>query len=85
MNTVVLSDLYDSLHLRAAVGQDAESQVQSLPGALGLPEQVQQGPETTLTSEPGDASLVLLDVLRPDGNQSSPLRHFGPLVGFSTI
>lgn len=83
LTLLLLSHLNTRLQLSAAVGQDAESQVQSFPGALWLPEQVQQGPETTLSPESGDASLVTLDVLRPDSNQSSPLRDFGSLVHFS--
>lgn len=48
-----------------------------------MPEQVQQRPETALGSECGDASLVTLDVLRPDRNQSSPLTDSGPPVQLS--
>lgn len=40
---------------------------------------------TTLSSESGDAGLVPLDVLCPDGDQGSPLRDFGPLVGLSAV
>ena len=75
-----LSHLHSSLQLSAAVCQDAQSQVQGFPGAIRMPEQVQQRPETALGSESGDASLVPLDVLRPDCNQSSPLTDPGPPV-----
>lgn len=77
------SHLYSCLQLSAAVAQDAESQIQSFPRALWMFNQVQQGPETTVTSESGNASLASLDVLRPDGYKGSPLRDFEPLVGFS--
>ncbi len=80
---LLLSHLYTCLQLSAAVCQDAQSQVQRFPGALWVFEQVQQGPETTLSSESGNASLITLDVLRPDSNQGSPLRGSGSLVHFS--
>lgn len=79
----LLSHLYTCLQLSAAVCQDAQRQVQGFPGVIWAFEQVQQGPETTLSSESGNASLVTLDVLRPDSNQGSPLRNSGPLVHFS--
>lgn len=76
----LVSHLFSGLRLSAAVCQDAQGQVQGLPGALRALEKLQQGPQTTLGPEPGDAGLVPLDVLRPDGHERSPLRHSGPLV-----
>lgn len=78
-----LSHLYSCLQLSAAVAQDAKSEIQSFPRALWVFNQIQQVPETTLTSESGNASLAALDVLRPNSNKRSPLGDFGPLVRFS--
>lgn len=80
---LLLSHLYTRLQFSTAICQDAQGQVQGFPGEIWASEQVQQGPETTLSSESGNASLVALDVLRPDSDQSSPLTNSGPLVHFS--
>lgn len=67
-STNLSSHLNACLELGAAVGQDAESQIQDLPGTVGVLEQVQKVLQSTSSSEPGDPRAATLDMLCPDGH-----------------
>lgn len=74
------ANLATCLPLCAAVSQNAQSQIQSFPAGVRLPDQAQEQVQSTLTPEPRDGRPVTLDVVSAYGHQGAPLGHMRALV-----